>query len=118
MVGHRRTLPVGRRRVPRVRAALSAIARVGNRRAAAAALYAIGARRPFAAHRGARSAGAPLGHGVALADACGSLFVGTGARLIRRAPRVIALTATRNEDWVLGLSLRVSLSYCDAVVIT
>jgi hypothetical protein len=33
-------------------------------------------------------------------------------------PKVIALTATRNEDWVLGLSLRVSLSYCDAVVIT
>jgi hypothetical protein len=30
----------------------------------------------------------------------------------------VALTATRNEDWVLGLSLRVSLSYCDAVVIT
>jgi Glycosyl transferase family 2 len=45
-------------------------------------------------------------------------------RLARRtlpssaAPKVIALTATRNEDWVLGLSLRVSLSYCDAVVIT
>ena len=37
---------------------------------------------------------------------------------MRRAPKVIALTATRNEDWVLGLSLRVSLSYCDAVVIT
>ena len=34
------------------------------------------------------------------------------------APKVVALTATRNEDWVLGLSLRVSLSYCDAVVIT
>jgi len=34
------------------------------------------------------------------------------------APKVIALTAARNEDWVLGLSLRVSLSYCDAVVIT
>jgi glycosyltransferase involved in cell wall biosynthesis len=34
------------------------------------------------------------------------------------APRIVALTATRNEDWVLGLSLRVSLSYCDAVVIT
>lgn len=33
-------------------------------------------------------------------------------------PKVIALTATRNEDWILGLSLRVSLSYCDAVVIT
>jgi hypothetical protein len=33
-------------------------------------------------------------------------------------PKVIALTATRNEDWVLGLSLRVSLTYCDAVVIT
>jgi hypothetical protein len=33
-------------------------------------------------------------------------------------PKVVALTATRNEDWVLGLSLRVSLSYCDAVVIT
>jgi glycosyltransferase involved in cell wall biosynthesis len=26
--------------------------------------------------------------------------------------------ATRNEDWVLGLSLRVSLSYCDAVIMT
>lgn len=36
----------------------------------------------------------------------------------RLAPKVIALTATRNEDWVLGLSLRISLSYCDAVVIT
>jgi len=35
-----------------------------------------------------------------------------------REAKVIALTATRNEDWVLGLSLRVSLSYCDAVVIT
>jgi glycosyltransferase involved in cell wall biosynthesis len=34
------------------------------------------------------------------------------------AQKVVALTATRNEDWVLGLSLRVSLSYCDAVVIT
>jgi hypothetical protein len=34
------------------------------------------------------------------------------------APKVVALTATRNEDWVLGLSLRVSLSYCDAVAIT
>jgi hypothetical protein len=34
------------------------------------------------------------------------------------SPKVVALTATRNEDWVLGLSLRVSLSYCDAVVIT
>jgi glycosyltransferase involved in cell wall biosynthesis len=33
-------------------------------------------------------------------------------------PKIVALTATRNEDWVLGLSLRVSLSYCDAVVIT
>jgi glycosyltransferase involved in cell wall biosynthesis len=48
------------------------------------------------------------------------------SRLFRRArrrptsvaPKVIALTATRNEDWVLGLSLRVSLSYCDAVVVT
>jgi Glycosyl transferase family 2 len=49
------------------------------------------------------------------------------SRLFRRArrrmpsgaaPKVIALTAIRNEDWVLGLSLRVSLSYCDAVVIT
>jgi glycosyltransferase involved in cell wall biosynthesis len=36
----------------------------------------------------------------------------------RVPPKLIALTATRNEDWVLGLSLRVSLSYCDAVVIT
>ena len=34
------------------------------------------------------------------------------------AAKVVALTATRNEDWVLGLSLRASLSYCDAVVIT
>ncbi|MDP9010234.1 MAG: glycosyltransferase family 2 protein [Pseudomonadota bacterium] len=34
------------------------------------------------------------------------------------APKLVALTATRNEDWVLGLSLRVSLSYCDAVVVT
>jgi len=36
----------------------------------------------------------------------------------RPAPKLVALTATRNEDWVLGLSLRVSLSYCDAVVVT
>jgi hypothetical protein len=34
------------------------------------------------------------------------------------APKLVALTATRNEDWVLGLSLRVSLSYCDAVVVS
>ncbi len=34
------------------------------------------------------------------------------------APKLVALTATRNEDWVLGLSLRVSLSYCNAVVVT
>lgn len=48
-------------------------------------------------------------------------------RLVRRArvkghpptvPKLVALMATRNEDWVLGLSLRVSLSYCDAVVVT
>ena len=32
--------------------------------------------------------------------------------------KLIALTHTRNEDWVLGLSLRASLSYCDAVVVT
>jgi hypothetical protein len=56
---------------------------------------------------------------------------GSGADILRKlfgrnrrprspgaAPKIIALTATRNEDWVLGLSLRVSLSYCDAVVIT
>jgi glycosyl transferase family 2 len=39
----------------------------------------------------------------------------------RAAPaqgRIIALTATRNDDWILGLSLRASLSYCDAVVLT
>jgi glycosyltransferase involved in cell wall biosynthesis len=48
-------------------------------------------------------------------------------RLYRRAralvhpvpvPKLVALMATRNEDWVLGLSLRVSLSYCDAVIMT
>ncbi len=42
------------------------------------------------------------------------------ARAIARpslAPKLVALTATRNEDWVLGLSLRVSMSYCDAVVV-
>ena len=48
-------------------------------------------------------------------------------KLLRRMPqptagvaaqKLVALTAARNEDWVLGLSLRVSLSYCDAVVIT
>ena len=38
--------------------------------------------------------------------------------MIFAAPKLVALTATRNEDWVLGLSLRVSLSYCDAVVMT
>ena len=37
---------------------------------------------------------------------------------IQRPPKLVALTATRNEDWVLGFSLRVSLSYCDAVIIT
>lgn len=47
----------------------------------------------------------------------GLSFPGLGAA---RRPRgkLIALTHTRNEDWVLGLSLRVSLSYCDAVVVT
>jgi hypothetical protein len=35
-----------------------------------------------------------------------------------RVPKLMTLTVTRNEDWVLGLSLRVSLSYCDAVVMT
>jgi hypothetical protein len=30
----------------------------------------------------------------------------------------VALTATRNEDWILGLSLRASLSFCDAVIIS
>lgn len=35
-----------------------------------------------------------------------------------RVPKLVALTVTRNEDWVLGLSLRVSLSYCNAVVLT
>lgn len=34
------------------------------------------------------------------------------------APKLVALMTTRNEDWVLGLSLRVTLSYCDAVVMT
>jgi glycosyltransferase involved in cell wall biosynthesis len=33
-------------------------------------------------------------------------------------PKLVALMTTRNEDWVLGLSLRVSLSYCNAVVLT
>ncbi|HME39150.1 MAG TPA: glycosyltransferase family 2 protein [Steroidobacteraceae bacterium] len=53
------------------------------------------------------------------ADVLTSLF-GRGRRPWSRtgAPKLVALTATRNEDWVLGLSLRVSLSYCDAVVIT
>ena len=35
-----------------------------------------------------------------------------------RVPKLVALMATRNEDWVLGLSLRVSMSYCNAVVVT
>lgn len=35
-----------------------------------------------------------------------------------RVPKLVALLATRDEDWVLGLSLRVSLSYCNAVVVT
>jgi Glycosyl transferase family 2 len=48
-------------------------------------------------------------------------------RLYRRAraalrpsvgSKLAALTATHNEDWVLGLSLRASLMYCDVVVIT
>ncbi len=36
----------------------------------------------------------------------------------RPVPKLVALMATRDEDWVLGFSLRVSLSYCDAVVVT
>ena len=39
------------------------------------------------------------------------------ASRLRGTPKLLALTATRNEDWVLGLSLRVSLSYCDGVII-
>ncbi len=53
-----------------------------------------------------------------------AISLGTRLRRFRRLiapdvkPKIVALTAVRNEDWVLGLSLRVSLSYCDAVVIT
>jgi len=36
----------------------------------------------------------------------------------REPGKIAALMATRNEDWVLGLTLRASLLYCDAVVIT
>ena len=43
---------------------------------------------------------------------------GRFSRRARASPKIVALTAIRNEDWVLGLSLRVSLSFCDAVVIT
>lgn len=52
------------------------------------------------------------------AASLGTLFRRIRRPLAARAtPKIVALTAVRNEDWVLGLSLRVSLSYCDAVVI-
>jgi hypothetical protein len=42
----------------------------------------------------------------------------SGARGAAAPGRLVALTATRDDDWVLGLSLRASLSFCDAVVLT
>ena len=42
----------------------------------------------------------------------------TGDRQAGRPARLVALTATRDDEWVLGLSLRASLSYCDVVVVT